>query len=109
MVDEADDFLRDGVAGGRLARENERARNHVVVRIVDQTVVHDNDVQREHQLPFVFMDSLHLHVEQRIRIDADASRLADDFRQILFVRLFDGAELLKKRVIIQKFFQLTQL
>ena len=109
MVDEADDFLRDGVAGGRLARENERARNHVVVRIVDQTVVHDDDVQGEHQLPFVFMDSLHLHVEQRIRIDADASRLVDDFRQILFVRLLDGAELLKECVVIQKFFQLTQL
>ena len=53
----------------RLAREEEGARRHVQLRVVAQAIVENNHVKNIQQLSFVFMNALHLAVEDGIGVD----------------------------------------
>ncbi len=72
-VDQPDDQLGHGVAGGGLAAEDDRARQVRRGRVVLDPVVERDDVQHVEELALVLVDALDLHVEQRVGIDARAS------------------------------------
>lgn len=42
------------------------------------TVVHHDDMKTVHQLAFVFMDSLHLNIENRVNVDIHTKLLFDE-------------------------------
>src|SRR4029077_6957484 len=60
-------------------------------------------------LPFVFMQPLHLHVEQRIGRDLDAGARADQAGERRLVVAFDRAPRATKVRIIGEGFELAQL
>ena len=68
IVDELDDYFGEMVGGRRLAREEERPRRHLQVRIRPQPVVEHHDPQRVEQLPLVFVNALDLAIEDRVRV-----------------------------------------
>ena len=70
--DQADDELGQVIAGRGLAAENEHPRLHRELRIGLQPVIQPDDMQDVQVLALVFVDALHLHVEDRCRIDDDA-------------------------------------
>ena len=78
-VDQLDDQLGHAIAGRRLAAEDHRARR--ASRGAGATlepVVERDQVQHVQVLALVFVQPLHLDVEERLRIDADAGSLLDE-------------------------------
>ena len=65
--DQPDDELGEVVARRRLAAEHEHARLHRELRIGLQPMIETDDVQDVQVLALVFVDALHLHVEDRRR------------------------------------------
>ena len=93
------------ITRSRLASEDEGARNHFLAASGLDLVVKMNDVENVQRLPFVFMDALHLHVEQRVRVDLDVLRnRMVSARRCLF-RSFTSLPPLNEIRIIGEFFQ----
>ena len=69
VVDEFDDQLGEPIGRRRLAREEEGARRRRELGVRAHPVVEHDDAQRVQQLALVFMDALHLAVEDRVGID----------------------------------------
>ena len=76
--DEPDDELGQVIARRGLAAEHEDARLHGELGIGLQPVIEPDDVQDVEVLALVLVDALHLHVEDRGRIDDDAGALLDE-------------------------------
>ena len=69
----------------------------------DEVLVQANDVQHVQKLPFVLVDTLHLDVEQGIRIHLQAvAAFFDDDGQFLLVEALDLAPALPEVWIIRK-------
>ena len=68
VLDKLDDELGQPVRRRCLAREEKRPRRHFQVRILPQAVVEHHDAQRIQQLPFVFVNSLDLAIEDGFRV-----------------------------------------
>ncbi len=97
---EADDQLRHVVAGRRLPCEDHRARHADAARIVLEAVVAGDHLQHVQKLALVFVEALHLGVEQAVGIDGDAAGLADQLRQPLLVAALDLAEAVVEAAIV---------
>ncbi len=93
IVDEPDDGLGHHVTGRGLAGKHHGARNAVLVGLCLDAVVARDHVENVQQLPLVFVDALHLHVEQRIHRHVDAGAPVHLFRQRDLVGPLDVAEL----------------
>ena len=88
-VDQLDDQLRHEVAGGRLAAEDHRSGRQIAGLPPADPAVERNHVQDVQVLAFVFVNSLHLDVEERIGIGRNPGARPDDLRQELLVAAFD--------------------
>ncbi len=79
-ADEADDLLGHVVAGGGLAAEQHAARDQPRAVAALDAVVEMDDVQGVEELALVFVDALHLHVEEGVGVEAHAAVAQDDVR-----------------------------
>ena len=107
-MDEADDELRHVVARRGLGREDERARHGVVVRVRQQTVVEDDDVEREQQLALVLVQALHLDVEDRIGIKRHAKVGAHPVRKDALVGALDLRKAGEEGLVLCKTLELPE-
>ena len=69
--DEVDDVLGDNVGGCRLSAKDDRDGTRGQIAVLDVQVL-PNDVEREHLLSLILMDTLHLHVDDRVLGNARA-------------------------------------
>ena len=108
-VDQLDDLLSGPVARRGLAGKEVGARCAWVGAVFRQAQVLMQDVHDVEKLPLVFVDTLDLHVEQRLGADRKALRLPNKPREFFFVGLLDLCELGLERRIVRQRFQPTQL
>ena len=85
IVDQVDNVLRHVVRGSRFTREDVHTRYPLRIRIGLDAVVAGNHMQHVHQLTLVLVNTLYLHVEQRIRVHHHVEILGDKGRETLFV------------------------
>ena len=89
-----DDILREVITRRGLGTEDEDTRCHVDLRIGDDLAVEADDVQQIEMLTLVLMQTLDLHIEQRIRADADAAGVLNDLGECHLMPAFDLMEAL---------------
>ena len=77
-VDESDDVFREEITRGSLAAEDEASRGHIRLRIAAQPQVEREDVKDSQMLSLVFVDALHLHIEEALRCEDDAGAFGDE-------------------------------
>jgi len=82
-------WLRPCTEATDLAADHDGAGGNRVARVLLDAIVQRNDVQNVQQLSFVLVDSLHLNVEHRRRVDHDVELLVNVGRQLHLVLLFD--------------------
>mmetsp|Transcript_12381 Transcript_12381/g.42919 ORF Transcript_12381/g.42919 Transcript_12381/m.42919 type:complete len:540 (+) Transcript_12381:442-2061(+) len=95
-ADQVDDALRHGVPARGLAREDDGPRHHLrplAVRRAQYDVVPVYDAQDVEELPLVLVYALHVDVEQHVRVQLHAARLAHDLRQPRLVAHLNPAPL----------------
>jgi len=95
-VDEFDDVFREEITRGSLAAEDEGARGHNCLRIAPQPQIKREDVKDSKMLSLVFVNALHLHVEERFRRDDGAGAFGNERGKTLLVSELGGAPLLLK-------------
>ena len=85
---------------GKIFKKNERpeenlpmraglrmgARRHVGVRIISESQIKCDDMERGEMLPLVFMDAFHLHIEERLWRDFYPGTLGNEHGKPSFVR-----------------------
>ena len=62
------------------------ARRHVGVRIISESQIKCDDMERGEMLPLVFMDAFHLHIEERLWRDFYPGTLGSERGEPPFVR-----------------------
>ncbi|MPM77844.1 hypothetical protein SDC9_124852 [bioreactor metagenome] len=77
LVDVVDDGLGPGIAGGRLRAEDESGRGETPDAAILQAPVDGHDRDGVHQLAFVLVQALDLHVKQEVLGNIDALMLFD--------------------------------
>ncbi|SCA39400.1 Uncharacterised protein [Klebsiella quasipneumoniae] len=97
------------VSGCGFAGENHHSRHPVGLRVSLDTVIAGDHVQHIHQLAFVFVNALNLHIKQRLRINHHPQLAGNIIGQPLFIRQFGFADGLVNQRIILIFPQFTQL
>jgi hypothetical protein len=101
--------LRHDVAGRSLAANDDRARRQVVCLAATNAVVQVDGMQDIQKLPLVFVDALHLHVEQHVALYVDAGLFLQRVREAILVEQLDLAPLALEFGIVREFPQLLQL
>ena len=86
-----------------------RARRHVGLRVAPQPQIEREDVQHGKVLPLVFVDTFHLHVEERLRHDGDAGALSDERGEPSLVSKLHLSPLLLKLGVVGEGFELAEL
>ncbi len=109
VVDELDDELGEIVARCRLAREDDRAGRAGRVRVGLDAVVEGDDVEHVEELALVFVDALHLHVEEGVRADGDPGVLQHVGREPFLVGPLHGTEGLAEGGVVGQGFELADL
>ena len=102
-------MLGDVIGRRRFPGEDIDARHPLCGRIGFDAVVTRDDVQHVQQLTFVFVNTLDLHVEQRLRIQHDIHILRHPLREALLVGELGIGDLFNKRRIVNVRHQLAQL
>src|SRR5438067_686712 len=64
-VNEFDNALGQEITRRRFAAEEKRARGHICLWMASQSQIQRDDVQRGEMLPFVFVDALYQHIDER--------------------------------------------
>ena len=103
-----DDGLRPVIPGGCLSTENEGRGCKVLQRAALQLVVDRQNGQGVHQLPLVFVEPLHLHIEDHAGVKGHAFLPLNLIRQLtllFLLYLHKGAA----QVVIHHGLQLGQL
>ena len=72
-VDQADDFLGEGVARGGFAGEDEGGGLDLEIRIGEATVIEVHNLHDVQELALVGVEALDLDVEDRVRVDGEAA------------------------------------
>ena len=108
-VDGVDDVFGEVVAGSGLGTENEDTRGDVEVRVVEELAIQTDDVDEIEMLALVFVQSLDLHIEERIGADADAAAILNDLGEAHFVAAFDVVEALLEGAVGGEFFEAAEL
>ena len=85
-------FARRYAGAALPAKKNVRGTNSHI-RVLAQPVVENDDVQRVQQLPLVFVDALHVAVEDRLRIDHGPGRAFEPRSETLLGFALGGAHL----------------
>ncbi len=85
IVDQVNDVLRHVVGGSRFPGEDVHTRYPLRIRVGLDAVVAGDHVQHVHQLAFVLVNTLNLHVEQRVRVHHHVQVLGDKDCEALFV------------------------
>jgi serine/threonine protein kinase len=101
--------FREEITRGSLAAEDEASRGHIRLRIAAQPQIEREDVKDSQMLSLVFVNALHLHVEEGFRGDDGAGAFGNERGKTLFVSELGGAPLLLKLWIIGKRFELAKL
>ena len=101
-VDRADDVLRDVVARSGLGGEHEDPRMDVQRRVLQQAAVQGQDVQQIEVLPLVFVQALHLDVEDRVRGNLDPAFAFDQRGQVDLVVALHRQELAAEAGIVRE-------
>ena len=70
-----------------LAADEHRARHEAPARVALDAVVLRDHVEHVEQLPLVLVQTLHLEVEQRVRVQLQAVLLLEVARELLLVLL----------------------
>lgn len=79
------------------------------VRIGFDPVVQGDNVKHVQQLSFVFVNSFHLHVEQRHGIDLLMLSLRQPFSETMFVLLFHLLNVSHECIVVHKLLQTSQI
>ena len=104
------DYLFCRVVSGRgFAGENHHPRYPFGLRVRLDAVIAGDHVQYVHQLAFVFVNTLNLHIKQRFRVDHHAQLAGDVVGQPLLIRQLGFADRLVNQRIILILTQFTQL
>ena len=104
-----DDVLRHVIGRRGLTGEDIHARHPLGVRIGLDAVVAGDHMQHVHQLAFVLMNTLDLHIKQRFRVHHHVKLLGDKRRQTLFILQLRTAYRLVHQRVITMLFQLAEL
>ncbi len=107
-MDETDYQFRHVVAGGRLRREDETPRHRIELRIVHETIVEDDDVEREQKLALVLVEPLHLHVEYRLRVEIHPEIALHPVGEMHLVGVFDVRKTRKKRLVARELLEFLE-
>ena len=108
-VDEADDQLRHVVARSGLAAEDHGAGRHAIgLAVLDPQVLGDH-LQGVEVLALVFVDALHLHVEQAGGIHEHTCIPVDVGGQLALHRQLGVAPELEEAVVVLPLLQLAQV
>ncbi len=107
--DHLDDLLCDIVTGSCLRRENIRFRNKRSVRVLFQIVVIRNDVHRVELLTLVFVQTLHLNVENAVYIQLYAGGFLNVLRKALLVAALYLSELFEDALVVREYLELYKL
>ena len=107
-MDQLDDLLGGPIFRCRFPGQNERTRHDQGLLLFEQTEVHVDNVQHIERLPFIFVNTFNLNVEEGIGMDPHAGGFLNDVTQAFLVVPFDLHERLLKRGIICLCFQCPQ-
>ena len=88
------------IARGRLAGEDLHARHPCARRLGAHRVVQRDGLEQVEKLPFVLVDALDVHVEQRVGIEAEAQALGDKPGEGDLVHAAHGGEPLAERRVV---------
>ena len=91
-----DDRFGPVIARCCLGAEDEGDRRQIPELAAFQLVVDREDAQGVHELAFVFMQALYLHVKDHVRIQGDTLPAADLGGQLLLLCFLHGTELVAK-------------
>jgi len=106
-VREADDLLSHPVTRSGLTADHDGARhNFLAVLQLDVQVDGVEDVQ---ELALVFVNTLDLHVKERIGIDVHVLRCLEVLGEAFLVLLLDGHEFLLESGVLGELFELLQI
>ena len=83
-----DDLFRHVIPGRRLRSENKCFRLNGKIGVFFQFVIEMDDIHRVQKLPFVFVQSFCLNVEQTVGVDLYALFSESVFRKLFFFNLF---------------------
>ncbi|OIQ69217.1 hypothetical protein GALL_491840 [mine drainage metagenome] len=108
VIDKVNDFFGDPIARRRLAAEHLDARHPVRRRVFADSVPLCDGLQDVQQLALVFVDAFDLHVEQRVRVNRDATFLGDPARDCHLVGALGGGEGLGKGLVLDMRLQIAQ-
>jgi len=109
VVCQFDDQLGVVIARCGLAAEDLHARHPVPLGMAADLVVERHRLDQVKQLALVFMDTLDLHVEHRVGIEANAHRLLDVVRQRHFVGALHFGDALTQHGIAGHRIEIAQL
>ena len=107
-VDEADDPLGHCIPWRRLGAEQERVGLRDGVGVVLELLVQCDDVQHVQKLPLIFVEPLHLNVEDGVRVQFHAPGLLGMGGEGRLVGPLDGTQPLQNRGVIGIVIQLFQ-
>ena len=98
-MNQLDDQFGHPISGCGLAAEDHGPRRHLRRAGPFEPVIHGDQVEHIQVLPLVLVQSLHLDVEERLRVDGDAGPLLDETGQRELVVGFHGTPLALKTAV----------
>ena len=105
-VSKADDLLGHPVTRSGLTTDHDGARHDFLA--VLQLDVQVNGMQDVQELTLVFVDTLDLHVEERVHVDIHALRCLEVLGEAFLVLLLDSHEFLLELGVLRKLFELLE-
>ena len=102
------DLFCESVSGSSLRTEDKHAGHHIEVRILNQSAILRQNIEQVQMLPLVFVKSLDLHIEERVRTDGHSTALLNHIGETHLVAAFDVHELLPPRGVINVLFQIPK-
>ena len=109
VVDQVNDVFRHVISRSRFTGEDIHTRYPLSVRIGLNAIVAGDHMQHVHQLAFVFVNTLDLHIKQRFRVHHHVQLLGNERGQTLFVPQLRAAHRLIYQWVIAVLFKLTEL
>ena len=100
IIDKVDDFLGHDIARRGLAAEDLHPRHMRQVRVLADEMPLRDGLKDVEKLALVFVQPLDLHVEHRVRADADAGRPGDPVGRRHLVGALGGGEGIAKALVL---------
>ena len=108
-ANQANNLLGKHIARRRLAGKDESVRQNIPLRVVVQLVVKVHNLENIQQLPLVGVNTLYLHVKNRVRVNLNALLLLNKIRQTLLVGQLNLGKTLQKGLVLLVAQQILQL